>query len=231
MTSSPTTATPPSTPPFQHQHSSDSTVPVQGEDHPLNVYTHNNLEEHPPTSLPGLTQYPLNSVVHGDSSTIPGLTHYPLNSDLRVHMHGGAERFLPSSTFSGLTQYPPNLGTLTYTASGMPSSDEAYFVQQTTEELGGEMELNSYDPPGPNEEEAPVSLDPPIPQEKSDVFAGTSQAYSAPSSIQHHVHREGYFFRHPNALNREPALESLAMVNHDGEYQQKQDLPGRDGRY
>ena len=211
MTSSPTTATPPSTPPFQHQYSSDSTVPVQGKDHPLNIYTHGNLEEQPPTSL-------------------PGLTHYPLNSDVRVHTHGGAEHFLPSSTFSGLTQYPPNLGTLTYT-SGMPSSDEAYFVQQATEELGGEMELNSYDPPGPNEEDAPVSLDPPIPQEKSDVFAGTSQAYSAPSNIQHHMHREGYFFRHPNALNREPALESLTMVNHDGEYRQEQDLPGRDRQY
>ena len=230
MTSSPITATPPSTPPFQHQHSSDSAVPVQGEEYPHNIYSHNDLEQHPPTTLPGLTQYALDSAVHGDSSTVPGLTHYPLNSDLNVHTHDGTEHFLPSSTFSGLTQYPPNSGTPTYYTSGMASSNQALFIQHQsqpgathyTEELGEERVLTSYNEPTHNED-TPVSLDPHmrVPQEKSDVFAGTSQAYGAPINIQHahNVHEEGHFIRQPNVLNREPALESLMVANHEGEYQ------------
>ena len=233
---SPVTATPPNTPPFHHQHISDSTVPVQSEEYPHNVYNHNDLEQNPPTTLPGLTQYPLHSAVHDDSAAVPGLTHYPLNSDPHVHVHGGTGHFLPMST---LTQHPPNLGSPTYT-SGMASSNQAFFTQHQPqpeathhmEELGEEVELTPYDPPDPNSnEDAPVSLDPHVvhkhvPREKSDVFAGTSQAYSAPSNAQHHIHK-GYFIRHPNALNREPALESLYMVaNHEGEHhdQQEQDL-------
>ena len=241
MTSSPVTATPPNTPPFHCQHSSDSTVPVQGEEYPNNVYNHNDLEQNPPTALPGLTQYPLHSAVHGDSSSsVPGLTHYPLNYP-HVHTHGGTGHFLPMST---LTQYSPDLGSPTYT-SGMASSNQEIFTQHQPqseamhhmEELGGEVELTSYNPPDPNSnEDAPVSLDPHIvhehlPREKSDVFAGTSQAYSAPTNGQHHVHvhEEGYFIRPPNALSREPALESLYTVanHHEGERydRQEQDLP------
>ena len=228
MTSSPITATP-STPPFQRQHSSDAAVPVQGEEYPHNIYSHDDLEQHPPTTLPGLTQYALDSAVHGDSSTVPGLTHYPLNSDLNMHTHDGTEHFLPSSTFSGLTQYPPNSGTPTYT-SGMVSSNQAPFIQHQSqpgathhmEELGGERVLTSYNAPAPNDD-TPVSLDPHVrvPQEKSDVFAGTSQAYGAPTNIQHahNVHEEGYFIRQPNVLNHEPALESLTVASHEGGYQ------------
>jgi hypothetical protein len=122
----------------------------------------------------------------------------------------------------------------------MVTSNQVFFTQHHPqseathhmEELGGEeVELTPYNPPDPNED-TPVSLDPHavhvhVPREKSDVFAGTSQAYSsAPNNVQHHVHEEAYFLRQPNALNREPALESLYTVaNREGEYPQEQDLP------
>ena len=202
MTSSPTTATPPSTPPLQRQHSNDSTVPVQGEEHPQNIYIHDDLE-HPPTTLPVLTHYPLNSDMHSDI----------------------AEHLLPTSTLSGLTLYPPNLAY----SGAMTNSSTAFFIQHQSQPGAthymtevGERDLTSYDAQGPNED-APVSLNPHMPQEKSDVFAGTSQAYSAPTNMQH-AHEGGYFIRHPNALNHEPALESLTMANHEGEYL-NQDLP------
>ena len=111
----------------------------------------------------------------------------------------------------------------------MTSSNTAFFVQHQSQpgvthymtEVG-ERDLTFYSAQGPNED-APVSLIPYMPQEKSDVFANTSQAYSAPTNVQY-AHEGGYFIRHPNVLNREPALESLTMVNHEGEYLD-QDLP------
>ena len=250
VTSSPTTATPRSTPPLQRQHSSDdSTIPAQGEDYPHNIYTHSGLE-HPPTTatLSGLTQYPQNSDMHGGlehpptTATLSGLTQYSLNSDI----HGGLEHPPTTATLSGLTQYPPNPDVhsggiellLTSTLSGltryplnfttpayssvMTSSNSDLFVHQHQSQTGAthcveeprERELTSYNAPGPNED-MPSPLGVHAPREKSDVFAGTSQAYGAPTNV--HIH-EGYFTGHSNALNREPALESLMVANHD-EYQ------------
>ena len=218
VTSSPTTATPHSTPPLQHQHSSDdSTIPAQGEDYPHNIYTHSGLE-HPPT---GLTQYPLNSDIHGGlehpltTATLSGLTQYPPNPD--VHS-GGIEHLLPTSNLSGLTDYPLNFTTLAY-SSVMTSSNSDFFAHQHQSQTGAthhveeprEREVTSYNAPGLNEAR-PVPLDLHTPREKSDVFAGTSQAYGAPTNM--HIH-EGYFTGRSNASNHKPALESLMVANHD----------------
>ena len=213
--SPPTSATPPGTPPQQHRHSSaSSTVSVQGQEHSL---SRGGSE----SALPGLIQYPLNSDLQGDlpASTLSGLTQYPSNSD----MHTGVEHLLPSSTFSHLTPYPLNSRTPTYGRATM-SSNPALFAQYHSQ-VGAtyytreprEGELTAYDLSGPIAG-VPLSLEPHMmAHEKSDVFAGTSQAYSSLSNVH-----EGYFNGHPNALIREPRLDSLTVANHD-EHQDQED--------
>ena len=115
------------------------------------------------------------------------------------------------ATLPSMTQHPLGSGGLdsSTAAYGVVTTSPPLFIQHQSEPISREVEearereFTSY-AAGPGDELAPLQAV----SEKSDVFAGTSQAYSAPTD-----HSE-YLAQHPNPLNREPAYESL-VTNHN----------------